>query len=61
MSQNSNNSDLQTIFDRIEAGKRLSKQDLQTLVVAVRSQQVTIATGDRAVAIGADGAGRAAA
>jgi hypothetical protein len=50
--------ELQAIFDRIEAGNRLSKQDLQTLVAAVRSQQVTIATGDRAVAIGgsADGA-----
>ena len=51
MSQNPKNSDLQTIFDRIEAGKRLSKQDLQTLVVAVRSQRITLATGDRAVGI----------
>jgi predicted NACHT family NTPase len=49
--------DLQAIFDRIEVGKRLSGQDLQILVAAVRSQQVTIATGDRSVAIGgsADG------
>ncbi|MBW4472561.1 MAG: NACHT domain-containing protein [Stenomitos rutilans HA7619-LM2] len=49
---------LEAIFDRLEAGKRLSKQDLQTLVTAVRSQQVTLATGDRAVAVGgsADGA-----
>ncbi|MBW4520913.1 MAG: NACHT domain-containing protein [Scytolyngbya sp. HA4215-MV1] len=47
-----NPSDLQAIFDRIEAGKRLSKQDLQILVTAVRSQQVAIATGERAVAIG---------
>ncbi len=49
---------LDTILNRLEAGKRLSKQDLQTLVAAVRLQQVTIATGDRAVAIGgsADGA-----
>lgn len=49
---------LQAIFDRIEAGKRLNRRELQTLVEAARSQQVTIATGDRAVAIGgsADGA-----
>jgi len=49
---------LQAIFNRIEAGNRLSQRDLQMLVAAVRSQQVTIATGDRAVAIGgnADGA-----
>jgi predicted NACHT family NTPase len=49
---------LEAIFSRIEAGKRLSKHDLQTLVAAVRLQQVTIATGDRAVAISgnADGA-----
>jgi len=49
---------LEAILNRLEAGKRLSKQDLKILVVAVRSQQVTIATGDRAVAIGgsADGA-----
>jgi hypothetical protein len=45
-------SDLKTIFDRIEAGKRLSKKELQTLTEAARSQQVTIATGNRAVAIG---------
>ncbi|UBF28534.1 NACHT domain-containing protein [Kovacikia minuta CCNUW1] len=57
MSQNPKNSDLQTIFDRIETGKRLGKQDLQILVAAVRSQQVTIATGDRAVAIGGSAAG----
>lgn len=49
---------LEAIFNRLEAGKPLGKQDLQTLVAAVRSQQVTLATGDRAVAIGgsADGA-----
>jgi len=49
---------LQAIFNRIEAGNRLSQRDLQMLVAAVRSQQMTIATGDRAVAIGgsADGA-----
>jgi len=49
---------LQAIFNRIEAGNRLSQRDLQMLVAAVRSQQVTIATGERAVAIGgnADGA-----
>ncbi|MDX2241462.1 MAG: NACHT domain-containing protein [Leptolyngbyaceae cyanobacterium bins.302] len=53
-----NPSDLQAIFDRIEAGKRLSQKELQLLVSAVRSQQVTIATGDRAVTVGgsADGA-----
>lgn len=49
---------LQAIFDRIEAGKRLGKQELQILLEAARLQQVTIATGDRAIAIGgsADGA-----
>lgn len=49
---------LQAIFDRIEAGKHLGQQDLQILVKAVRSKQVTIGTGDRAVTIGgsADGA-----
>jgi DNA polymerase III delta prime subunit len=49
---------LKALLNRLETGKRLSKQDLQILVTAVRSQQVTIATGDRAVAIGgsADGA-----
>lgn len=49
---------LQAIFNRLESGKRLGKPDLRILVTAVRSQQVTIATGDRAVAIGgsADGA-----
>jgi DNA polymerase III delta prime subunit len=49
---------LKTILHRIEAGKRLNKQELQMLVAAVRLEQVTIATGDRAVAIGgsADGA-----
>ena len=49
---------LRAIFNRLEAGKRLGKQDLQILTAAVRSQQLTIATGDRAVAIGgnADGA-----
>jgi len=53
-----NRSDLQAIFDRIEAGKPLSPQELQTLAAAVRSQQITLATGDRAAAIGgsADGA-----
>ena len=51
-------SDLQAIFDRIEAGNRLRQKELRSLASAVRSQQVTIATGDRAVAIGgsADGA-----
>jgi predicted NACHT family NTPase len=51
-------SELQAIFDRIEAGKRLRQADVRSLVSAVQSQQVTIATGDRAVAIGgsADGA-----
>ena len=50
--------ELQAIFDRVEAGKRLRKQDLTILMTATRSQQITIATGDRAVAIGgsADGA-----
>lgn len=43
---------LQAIFDRIEAGKHLDPQDLQILIEAVRSQQVTVASGDRAVAIG---------
>ena len=49
---------LQAIFDRLEAGKRLRKQELKALVEAVRFQQINIATGDRAVAIGgsADGA-----
>lgn len=49
---------LQAILDRIEAGKRLNQQELNVLLSAVRSQQITIATGDRAVAIGgsADGA-----
>jgi formylglycine-generating enzyme required for sulfatase activity len=51
-------SKLQPILDRIEAGKSLTKQELQALVAAVRSKQVTFATGDQAVAIGgnADGA-----
>ena len=48
---------LEAILNRLETGKRLSKQDLQTLVAAVRSQQVTIATGDRAVAIGGSAEG----
>ena len=43
--------ELQTIFDHIEAGKRLSQQELQTLIAAVRSQQITIATGAGAVAV----------
>lgn len=43
---------LQNILNRVETGKHLSKQDLKTLVAAVRSRQVTLATGDRAVAIG---------
>ena len=43
---------LQAIFDRLSAGKRLRQQELQTLVAAIRSQQITIATGDRAVSIG---------
>ncbi len=49
---------LQAILDQIEAGKQLNPQELKILLSAVRSQQVTIATGDRAVAIGgsADGA-----
>ncbi len=53
-----NLTELPAIFDRIEAGNRLRKQDLQILVTAARSQQITIATGDRSVAIGgsADGA-----
>lgn len=48
---------LQKIFDRIEANNHLSQQDLQTLSNAARSQQITIATGDRAVAIGASADG----
>ena len=49
---------LQAIFARIEAKKDLSKRELKLLVEAARSQQVTIATGDRVVAIeeSADGA-----
>lgn len=48
---------LQAIFDRLEAGKRLNQRELQMLVAAVRSQQITIATGDRAVAIGGNAEG----
>lgn len=50
--------ELQAILDRIAAGKQLNQKELQILVAAVRSQQVDLATGDRAVAIGgsADGA-----
>jgi DNA polymerase III delta prime subunit len=49
---------LNTILNRIEAGKRLRARDLELLVEAIRSQKVTLATGDRSVAIGgsADGA-----
>lgn len=36
--------DLEAIFDRIEAGKRLSQKELKILVAAARSQQLTIAT-----------------
>ena len=43
---------LQAIFDRIEAGEDLSEQELQMLIAAVRGQEITIATGNRAVAIG---------
>lgn len=50
-------SELQAIFDRIEAGKRLRQADVRSLVSAVQSQQVTIATGDRAVAIGGSAEG----
>jgi hypothetical protein len=50
--------DLQAIFDRVEAGGSLSAEDLQILAAALRSRQITIATGDRAASIGgnADGA-----
>jgi len=49
---------LQTIFERIEAGKCLNQWELQILREAAQLQQITIATGERAVAIGgsADGA-----
>jgi adenylate kinase family enzyme len=48
---------LQTIFERIEAGKPLNQQELQTLRKAAQLQQITIATGNGAVGIGgsADG------
>jgi hypothetical protein len=51
-------SDLQDIFDRIAAGTNLSPADLDFLGAAIRSQQITIATGERAASIGgsADGA-----
>ena len=53
-----NPSDLQAVVDRLEAGEDLSEQDLQILATAVRSRQISIATGERAVAVGgsADGA-----
>lgn len=46
-----NLTELQTIFDHIEAGKCPSPQELQILKAAAQSQQITIATGERAVAI----------
>ena len=53
-------SDLQAIFQRIDAGALLSADELNIVVAAARSQaqSVAIATGDGAVAIGgsADGA-----
>jgi NB-ARC domain len=51
-------SDLQAVVDRLEAGADVSEQDLQILAIAVRSRQISIATGERAVAVGgsADGA-----
>jgi NB-ARC domain len=53
-----NRSDLQAVVDRLEAGEDLSERDLQLLATAVRSRQISIATGERAVAVGgsADGA-----
>lgn len=53
-----NSESLQIIFERIEAGKSLSEQELKILIASARSGQITIATGDRAVSIGgsADGA-----
>ena len=52
------NKDLQAIFDRIETGGNLDRSDLEILSSAVRSNQITLATGDKAVSIGgsADGA-----
>ena len=47
-----NFSELQVIFDRIEAGKQLGQQELQVLLKAIESKQITIDTGKRAVAIG---------
>jgi GTPase SAR1 family protein len=49
---------LQQILDRLEAGKRLNRRELQALAAAAQSQQIMMATGDRSVSIGgnADGA-----
>jgi hypothetical protein len=53
-----NPSDLQAVVDRLEKGENLSERDSQLLVTAAQSRQITIATGEGAVAIGgsADGA-----
>jgi vWA-MoxR associated protein C-terminal domain len=45
-------SKLQAIFDQIERGEWPNQQELQILVSAAQSQQVTLAMGDRAAAIG---------
>lgn len=49
---------LQAVLDKLNAGENLSQQDQQFLRIAVQSQQTTLTTGERAVAIGgsADGA-----
>jgi NB-ARC domain len=52
-----NPSDLQAVIDRLEAGEDLSEPDLQLLATALRSRQITIATGEGAIGIGASADG----